>query len=140
MSGLAWGFDGHRMRLAVALVDSTIQIYDFLCHPTRDVDPDSGRDSNLNTKTASEPCLADDRRIYLNYKSKSKVPAYDLVPGHQDEVTAVSWAPSGRQLVSVSKDRTIRVWDVSTTVAVELHESKAPSAVGCRLVAQRRGS
>ena len=109
-------------------MDSTIQIYDLLCQDSQS-GPDSGRDSNLDTKTASEPCRADDRRIYLNYKSGSSVPAYDRIPGHQDEVTAVSWAPSGRQLVSVSKDRTIRVWDVSTTVAVELHESKAPSAV-----------
>ena len=32
--------------------------------------------------------------------------------GHASEVTALSWTPDGRTLISGGKDRTVRSWDV----------------------------
>jgi WD40 repeat protein len=36
------------------------------------------------------------------------------MPGHQEQITAIAWSPSGRLLASASDDRTARIWDMST--------------------------
>jgi WD40 repeat protein len=37
-----------------------------------------------------------------------------FINGHTDEVNAVAFSPDGTWLVSVSCDRTLRIWDAAT--------------------------
>lgn len=42
--------------------------------------------------------------------------------GHEDIVTTIAWSPDSRMIVSGSRDRTLRVWDVSSGAAVAVFE------------------
>ncbi len=44
-----------------------------------------------------------------------KTRAYHFLMGHTDAVTQVVFSPDGKSLLSVSKDNTVRVWDVATS-------------------------
>jgi len=43
-----------------------------------------------------------------------KTGAYHFLMGHTDAVTQVFFSPNGQSLLSVSKDQTLRIWDVAT--------------------------
>eukprot|EP01104_Vermistella_antarctica_P008141 TRINITY_DN2034_c0_g1_i1.p1 TRINITY_DN2034_c0_g1~~TRINITY_DN2034_c0_g1_i1.p1 ORF type:complete len:473 (+),score=103.54 TRINITY_DN2034_c0_g1_i1:283-1701(+) len=78
----------------------------FLCHeaPTLDVD---WRD---NTSFAT---CSTDRMIYVCELGKSQ-PLAKFV-GHNDEVNAIKWDPSGRLLASCSDDYTAKIWSLDQT-------------------------
>ena len=52
--------------------------------------------------------------------------------GHEDRITAFSWAPDGRTLASASADRTLRLWDVASGDPVA---SLGPFEAGCQALA-----
>jgi WD40 repeat protein len=41
-----------------------------------------------------------------------------ILKGHSSEVNAIAFSPDGRQLVSGSNDKTLRIWDVNSGTAV----------------------
>ena len=42
------------------------------------------------------------------------LPEIQILGGQSDDVTAVAWSPDGAQLLTVSRDGTVRVWDATT--------------------------
>jgi ribosome assembly protein 4 len=36
--------------------------------------------------------------------------AKETLPGHEDEVYALDWSPSGGSVATGSKDRTLKIW------------------------------
>ncbi|MEW5299752.1 MAG: hypothetical protein WDW36_002733 [Sanguina aurantia] len=79
------------------------QIFDFHTAPTLDVD----WRSNNSFATCST-----DKLIHV-CKLGEKAPTKTF-SGHEDEVNAIKWDPSGRLLASCSDDRTAKVWSTSS--------------------------
>jgi WD40 repeat protein len=49
--------------------------------------------------------------------------------GHQDSVNSASFSPDGQRLVTASKDKIVRVWDLSGRLLAELkHQGEVKSA------------
>src|SRR5205823_3324287 len=46
--------------------------------------------------------------------------------GHTERVNGVAYSPDGKQLVSVSNDQTMRIWDVATGRQVSVLSAVAP--------------
>jgi len=84
INALSWSPDGKR--LASASYDRTIQVWD----------PLKAHRSGFFTQLLSS------QRQELVYA------------GHRERVTALSWSPNGKQIVSSSSDKTIQVWDTLT--------------------------
>jgi WD40 repeat protein len=45
--------------------------------------------------------------------------------GHTDEVKSVAWSPSGERLASASGDKTLMVWD-NTTSGMQVTDASLP--------------
>jgi platelet-activating factor acetylhydrolase IB subunit alpha len=40
---------------------------------------------------------------------------YNFILGHDHNVSSVTFTPSGDHIISCSRDKTIKIWEVSTT-------------------------
>ncbi|MDP2435664.1 MAG: hypothetical protein Q8P67_07975 [archaeon] len=79
------------------------QQYEFHTEPTLDVD---WRDNSVFA-TCSQ-----DRNIYVC--EVGKLTPVRCMKGHEDEVNAIKWDPSGRILASCSDDRTAKLWSIGS--------------------------
>jgi WD40 repeat protein len=95
INALSWSPDGKR--LASASDDRTIQVWD----------PLKAQRSGFFTQLLSS------LRQALVYT------------GHRERVTALSWSPQGRQIVSSSSDRTVQVWDALTGQRTFLYTNRS---------------
>jgi platelet-activating factor acetylhydrolase IB subunit alpha len=41
--------------------------------------------------------------------------SYNFIVGHDHNVSSVTFTPSGDHIISCSRDKTIKIWEVSTT-------------------------
>lgn len=65
--------------------------------------------------------VEDGRRAISNFglETQFHIPQYEAVPvcklaGHEGSIFSIAWASNGSKLVSVSDDRSARIWDVHT--------------------------
>ncbi|MCB0719651.1 MAG: hypothetical protein KDD65_14475, partial [Bacteroidetes bacterium] len=85
---------------------------------------------------------------HFNTLKVFEFPGGDLVfsgADHEEDITAVSFGPRNRQVLTVSRDRTVRVWDLSTRQVLSVlrgHEQTIESATfspdGARVVTSSR--
>ena len=69
--------------------------------------------------------------IYLYSRFAKPAHALHVLRGHSETVTSVSWSPDGTQLVSGSRDSTVRLWLVATetsTLTYSGHQAAVLSA------------
>lgn len=84
------------------------QVYELHSAPTLDVD---WRNSN------SFATCSTDKLIHLCKVGEAK--PVKTFAGHDDEVNAIKWDPSGRLLASCSDDRTAKVWSLTSDRPVQ---------------------
>ncbi|EFJ45385.1 hypothetical protein VOLCADRAFT_63837 [Volvox carteri f. nagariensis] len=84
------------------------QVFDLHSAPTLDVD---WRNSN------SFATCSTDRLIHVCKLGETK--AMRTYAGHDDEVNAIKWDPSGRLLASCSDDKTAKVWSLNSDRPVQ---------------------
>jgi WD40 repeat protein/tRNA A-37 threonylcarbamoyl transferase component Bud32 len=82
-----------------------------------------GRDGSILMAATADNCIQ-------AWFTKSGIPAFTL-RGHRRPVTAVSCSPDGLCLVSASRDRTVKLWDISRRDDdVTLRSASAVTSVG----------
>ena len=71
---------------------------------------------------------ADDLRVYIYDASTRKLAR--RFSGHAGPITDISFSPKGRQVLSSSTDRTVKIWDLPSGTLVESYECEnAPSSL-----------
>ena len=87
----------------------------------------------MSPSTASKPCTVG---------ALETLWPGSLAPGHDHNVSSVTFVPSGDFLVSASRDKTIKIWEVATgfctrTLSVSAADGTiiAPAVNGSRLLA-----
>lgn len=48
-----------------------------------------------------------------------------VLRGHESNINSAEFRPDGRQIVTTSMDRTTRLWDVTTAIAIQSEEMAA---------------
>jgi WD40 repeat protein len=107
-------FSGDGKRVLAATSDGTAHWWDFLADTKKPVPAYAG----LAQVTCVD--LSVDRRVAAVGRADGDIQLLeidsgrilDTYRGHTDAVIAVAFAPGGKQFVSGSRDRTIRIWDI----------------------------
>lgn len=82
-------------------------------------------DVDWKDDTTFASCSTDQRVLICRVGVERALKVYE---GHEDEVNAVKWDPSGTLLASCSDDYTAKVWDVASDQKEPLHDFKRHKA------------
>jgi WD40 repeat protein len=117
VNSVAWSPDGRRV--VCGSEDGTARVWDV--RTGAEVSCFDGHEKWVNDAAWS----ADGRHVASAGSDDLFVRVWDgetgkqrlLLSGHEGDVACVAWSPEGRYVASASWDRTVRVWDLSGSVA-----------------------